>query len=109
MYLFQAIAAGIKDSVNPCALATASFFVLVLLIFGKSSRAAAVFGGYFLPTAFLINMGILLGWTDSFLGTSKAQNILQAAQLPLGYALILLGGVHLYDWGCLKAGQGKSR
>ena len=109
MDLVQAIAAGMKDSVSPCALTTASFFTFALLIFGKTRYAVATFGGYFLAGCFVFNLAILFGWTDFFLGTFRAQNILRAVQPFLGYVLIILGGVHLYDWWNLKVGQGNRR
>ena len=109
MEFITAVAAGLKDSLSPCALATMSLFICALLILAYERQAVLNFGAYFLGTVFLVSMGILLGWTDFFLGTFKAQNVLRLLQIFLGYMLILLGGIHLYDWACLKIYPGRKR
>ena len=63
MYLFQAIAAGIKDSVNPCAFSVLILTISFLMGIGRlRSRIVAIgmvyIGGIFL-TYLLIGLGIL--------------------------------------------------
>ena len=102
------VVGGFTDSINPCALTTIAFFVIVLLFFLNYRKVMLVFGGSFilgvLGTIFFLTMG----WGDPV--RSSAVFFLMCRIIYLIVALIALGlgTLSLRDWWFYKKTKSKN-
>ena len=96
--LIPAFAAGLTDSVNPCALATSVLFIIFLSVFGVTEKYIRVGGITFIIAFFLTKLVLILGLFDFVLGPLKVQMYLRFGQLLVAVFFIGLGLVHFYDW-----------
>ena len=96
--LIPAFAAGLTDSVNPCALATSVLFIIFLSVFGVTEKYIRVGGITFIIAFFLTKLVLILGLFDFALGPLKVQMYLRFGQLLVAVFFIGLGLVHFYDW-----------
>ena len=105
MGIVPVILAGLKDSVNPCAVLVLALFILLLLLVGKTQKHVLVFGTYFLTGMFAMMFFLLIGSLDSVFGTLKAQKLIWYSQFGMAAIAFGIAIALLRDW-WLERGRG---
>lgn len=106
--LWVAIAAGLVDGANPCAMATLLFMVSALALGGRSRRSVTAIGLSFVAgvfaTYYLIGLGLLRAGTL----LSAFPHAGSIVRLAGAVAVWILAGLSVRDWWLARSGNPQS-
>lgn len=95
---FQSWYLGLKDGLNPCALATLLVFQLFIRFFARDRKTIFRIGLSFIVSAFVIYIFLVLGAFDRFLSRGIVHNSIFVSYLILAVIFVAIGVIHFVDW-----------
>ena len=95
LYLFFL---GLKNSFNPCALATVLVIQLFIRKFAYNRRMVLRLGFIAIVSVFLNYILLAVGYWDKFLEKAIAHNMFYKSYLTLAVIFLIVGIIHFVDW-----------
>lgn len=93
---------GLRDALNPCALATGAFFLLLLYVVWGRRMNVRGWGALFVLIVYAVSFVLSCGYGLAELYSYWFRNGIDAVYYWLGFVLALIGIMHLLDWLTVK-------
>ena len=92
------ICIGIKDGVNPYALANLLILFMLFYFWGSTKKRVWTLTGSFILAVLIVSYLIFAGFSDVFLSKSFFEMMLRKINLGLGIVFVFLGVLYVGDW-----------
>ncbi|MCC7493140.1 MAG: hypothetical protein IT204_12355 [Fimbriimonadaceae bacterium] len=89
--------AGLADGINPCAIATAVFLIVMLTRLGQSRRVVVTAGGCFALAVFVTYYGVGLGVIQTFSALLQNAAVARGFNAVVGVLALLAGALQARD------------
>jgi len=99
---------GLTDSLNPCALTAAVFFMVLLLFFSSQPKFLTVAGGSFILAAFLGSFFSSMGIWDIVRSCNLFFVICRISYLSIAVIMLVLAVLSMRHWWADKKGNSKN-